>query len=134
MAYIDQAKKSELSVAVKKILARNGLKGSLSISNHTTLTLTISQGAIDFIDNCNKTCSNDLSQPMFRPITSGEMDVNVYHIDRHFTGKAQLVLNQLRAAMMKGNHDDSDVMTDYFDVGWYVRIQIGKWNKPYTLV
>jgi hypothetical protein len=22
-------------------------------------------------------------------------------------------------------------MTDYFDVGWYIDINVGKWNKPY---
>ncbi len=134
MAYIDQAKKSELSVVVKKILAKNGLKGSLSISNHSMLTLTISQGSIDFISNCNAVCSADHTQPMFRPITSGTIEVNVYHIDRHFSGRAKSVLNQLRAAMMYGNHDNSDSQLDYFDVGWYVSIRIGKWNKPYTLV
>jgi hypothetical protein len=23
-------------------------------------------------------------------------------------------------------------MTDYFDVGWYIDIKIGKWDKPYN--
>jgi hypothetical protein len=31
------------------------------------------------------------------------------------------------------NHDNSDIMTDYFDVGWYVNIYVGKWNKPYNV-
>ena len=36
--------------------------------------------------------------------------------------------------MNDGNHDRSDPQSDYFDVGWYVDVNIGKWNKPYTLV
>jgi hypothetical protein len=24
-------------------------------------------------------------------------------------------------------------MTDYFDVGWYIEINVGKWNKEYNL-
>jgi hypothetical protein len=32
------------------------------------------------------------------------------------------------------NHDNSDIMTDYFDVGWYLNINVGGWNKPYTVV
>jgi hypothetical protein len=36
--------------------------------------------------------------------------------------------------MMVGNHDRSDIQSDYFDVGWYVDINIGRWNKPYALV
>jgi hypothetical protein len=35
--------------------------------------------------------------------------------------------------MMVGNHDKSDVMTDYFNVGWYIDINIGKWDKPYKV-
>jgi hypothetical protein len=37
--------------------------------------------------------------------------------------------------MMTGNHDRSDSQTDYFDVGWYIEIQFGQWDKPHrTLV
>ena len=31
------------------------------------------------------------------------------------------------------NYDDSDSMVDYFDVNFYLHINIGKWNKPYEL-
>jgi hypothetical protein len=34
---------------------------------------------------------------------------------------------------MEGNHDNSDIQSDYFDVGWYVEVNIGKWNKAYDL-
>jgi hypothetical protein len=30
---------------------------------------------------------------------------------------------ELRDAMNSGNHDNSDIMSDYFDVGWYVSIR-----------
>jgi hypothetical protein len=43
-------------------------------------------------------------------------------------------MRELYAAMMDGNHDNSDIQTDYFDVGWYIDINIGAWNAPYTLV
>ena len=33
-----------------------------------------------------------------------------------------------------GNYDNSDVQTDYFDTGWYIDINIGSWDKPYTVV
>lgn len=29
------------------------------------------------------------------------------------------------------NYDDSDIMTDYFDVNFYLHISLGKWNKPF---
>ena len=31
------------------------------------------------------------------------------------------------------NHNNSDVQTDYFDVGWYIEINVGDWEKPYKL-
>jgi hypothetical protein len=33
----------------------------------------------------------------------------------------------IRDAMMVSNHDNSDPMTDYFDVSWYIAINVGKW-------
>jgi len=24
-------------------------------------------------------------------------------------------------------------MTDYFDVGWYISVNLGKWDKPYIV-
>lgn len=39
------------------------------------------------------------------------------------------ILNKLN----EGNHDNSDAMTDYFDVGWYAYLSVGKWDKPYML-
>jgi len=37
------------------------------------------------------------------------------------------------AVMNTGNWDKSDIQTDYFNVGWYVDVNIGKWNKPYIM-
>lgn len=31
------------------------------------------------------------------------------------------------------NYDDSDSQTDYFDVNFYLHLNIGQWNKPYIL-
>lgn len=62
------------------------------------------------------------------------IDVNPYHFQDHFTGMAKAFLLKAYNAMMDGNHDNSDSQTDYFDVGWYIDINIGKWDTPYALV
>jgi hypothetical protein len=36
--------------------------------------------------------------------------------------------------MNAGNWDKSDIQTDYFDVGWYIDVNVGRWDKPYALV
>lgn len=46
--------------------------------------------------------------------------VNEYWIDSNYDGIAKEFLQELRHAMMVGNHNNSDAMTDYFDVGWYI--------------
>ena len=73
------------------------------------------------------------SGPLFSSVDGTDSQVNNYWIDKHYEGTEQEFLNELNAAMMLGNHNNSDIMTDYFDVGWYVDINIGKWNKPYVV-
>lgn len=43
-------------------------------------------------------------------------------------------LQQIYSIANSGNHDNSDLMTDYFDVGWYVWLQVGDYNKPYQFL
>ena len=59
------------------------------------------------------------------------MDVNTYHADKAFTGICLKAIQELIKAMNTGNHNNSDIQTDYFDVGWYIYLKIGRWNKPY---
>ena len=136
MAYMSQEKKAKIAPVVKAICAKYGIKGSLKVRNHSTLCLTIKQGPIDFIGNSNRVCGNDHYQVSrgFRPNTQGYSDVNPYWFRDHYDGEALDFLSEVLTAMNAGNHDRSDIQTDYFDVGWYVDVNIGKWNKPYQLV
>lgn len=115
MAYMNQERKRELAPAIKKVLKEYGVKASLSVNNYSTLVCNIKSSKIDFLERTDR----------------DHMQVNNYYIDSHFKGKAREFLTKLNNAMNAGNHDKSDLMTDYFDVGWYVDINIGKWNKPY---
>ena len=113
MAYMSQEKKKTLAPAIKSVLKEYNMKGSIGVDNHSTLVVNLKEGHIDFGSK------ND--------------SVNTYWIDSHYKGIAQQFLNKLKDAMMDGNHNNSDIMTDYFDVGWYIDINIGKWNKEYNL-
>jgi hypothetical protein len=118
MAYVSQKDKAQLAPQIKKVLNKYGMKGSISIRHHSTLVVTIQSGSIKF----------DHSHG------DGYTQVNVYHIESHYKGKAQKFLTELLAAM-KGPDwfDKSDAMTDYFHVKHYCDINIGSWNKPYFL-
>jgi hypothetical protein len=112
MAYVSQDMKKNFTPRIKEICDRYGVKGSLSVSHGSSLVFTVASGRIDFGP-----------EPY--------IDVNVYYIDRHFDGDAKRFLNEVYAVMNEGNHNNSDAMTDYFDVGWYIDIRVGRWNKPY---
>jgi len=131
MAYMSQEKKSKIAPVVKQILAKYGVKGSLAVSNHMTLVLNVKSGPIDFIQNYNDTVGNQPGGFRLGSPAVDCVDVNPYHYQSHFSGKAKNFLKEILTAMNDGNHDRSDVQTDYFDVGFYVDVNIGKWNKPY---
>jgi hypothetical protein len=40
----------------------------------------------------------------------------------------------IKSVIDNGNFNHSDSMTDYFHVGWYTHIQLGKWDKPYQQI
>ena len=132
---MSQERKSEIAPKVKSILKKFGIKGSLSVRNHSTLSLTLKSGKIDFIANSNRVCGNDFYQVAkgFKPNTSNYDSINPYWFHEHYDGDAKAFLTEVMEAMNGGNWDKSDIQSDYFNVGWYVEVQIGKWNKPYIV-
>jgi len=123
MAYMSQEKKAKIAPAVKAILKKYNVKASLAVRNHSTLVLNVKQGPIDFINDFGN--SEDAKK--------FGIQVNPYWYHEHFAGKSKEFLTEVITAMNDGNHDRSDIQTDYFDVGWYVDVNIGQWNKPYAL-
>lgn len=122
MAYVSQELKAKLAPKIKEICKKHGVKASLAVRNHSTLVLNIKQGGIDFFgDFANEGCN-----------PKHGIQVNTYHYKSSFTGRALDFLSEVIPAMNTGNHDNSDIQTDYFDVGWYIDVNIGKWNKPYA--
>jgi murein L,D-transpeptidase YafK len=64
----------------------------------------------------------------------GYIQVNTYHIDSHYRGKAKAFLTELLAAMKGPDYfNNDDAMTDYFHRSHYTDINVGRWNKPYFL-
>jgi hypothetical protein len=135
MAHMNQEKKKTLLPGIKKVLKKYGVKATVAVRHHSTLVLNVSAGPIDFLADYNRTMkeNNERNGWDYTPETKG-FTVNTYHIESTYTGEARDFLVEVYAAMMAGNHDRSDIMTDYFDVGWYTDINIGKWNKPYVLI
>ena len=130
MAYMSQDRKKELAPAIKAWCKAYRVKATLAVRNHSTLVVNIKSGKLPFCENYFKTASEK------RPLTAQvptHIDVNPYWAHEHFTGDCKDFLVGLLERMNRGNHDNSDIMTDYFDVGWYVDVNIGSWNKPYEV-
>jgi len=114
MAYMNQEKKSKIAIALKPILKKYGVKGSLSVRNHSSIVLTLKSGKIDF--------------------GSGRDQVNPYWFHEHYEGVAKKFLTEAFKALKSADwYNNSDAMTDYFDIAYYADINVGKWNKPYVL-
>lgn len=135
MAYINQDDKAKLAPAIKAVLKKYGMKGSISIKNHSTLCVTIKSGKLDIVSNYNEVASKlprDGWQE-FKPRVA--LDVNQYWFHTHFTGKNLAFVTELFAAM-KGDmwFDKSDSMTDYFHTAYYLDVRVGTWDTPYQVI
>lgn len=120
MAYVSQEMKAQLAPAIKTILKKYGIKGSLAVRHHSTLVLNIKSGQINFEKDSVE--------------VRAYHQVNTYWTHEHYTGKAKKFFAEVIAAM-KGPEffDHSDAMTDYFHVSHYIDINLGSWNKPYIV-
>jgi hypothetical protein len=120
---MNQEKKAKIAANLKPILKKFGLKGSLSVHNHSSIVLTIKSGSIDFF--------TDSGNP--EDARKFGIQVNPYWYKDHFTGQARAALSEIVPAMYSADYyDNSDAQVDYFDTAYYVHVNVGKWNKPYV--
>ena len=116
MAYVTQEEKKVIAPVVKKILAKYGQKGTLSIRHHMELVLKLKDvaGMFKFNDEFEEKWGKD---------------INEYWFHEHYEDQPKVVkmLGELFDAL-KGEgwfcHDDS--MTDYFHRKHYVGIKVIK--------
>ena len=136
MAYMSQDRKKAIHAVVKPILVKYGMKGSMAVRHHSTLVLNLKSGPIDFAADVDRErvdimgnsprSAEDIRQKY-------NLHINPYHFQNHYTGKSLEFLTEIFAAMSNGNHDRSDIQSDYFDVGWYVDVNVGNWETPYQV-
>jgi hypothetical protein len=66
----------------------------------------------------------------------GHAQLNQFYLSREFAGNAEMCeLFEKIYSTMKGTEyfDRSDSQSDYFDLKHYIRINIGKWDKAFTV-
>ena len=132
MAYITQEQKKKIHAILKATMPKDW-KWSLSVRNHSTLTMTISQAPVDLVAICQK--KNDeyaarRGDSAYK--VNGHFEVNHYHFDESDWGYAGKVLKTALEGLHTDHYDKSDIMTDYFNVSWYVGLQVGRWDKHFV--
>jgi len=118
MAYITSEKVAEMRKEIKKVYpSKDGWKFSIRRLHGYEIAVDI------------------LASPVQMTL-KGYEQVNHYYIDKHYEDalRVKKVLNKIYSIISKGNYDKSDVMTDYFNVGWYMSINIGRWDRPFIHV
>jgi len=134
-AYMSQENKKGMVPKIKQLCQQYGVKGSLSVRHHTKVVFTIREGKVDFMGEYKPQENfryRDLeNSEMEKEKETGYIQVNEYHFKNNFTGESLEFLSKAFEILDEGNHDNSDIQTDYFDVGWYVSVNIGTWDKPY---
>ena len=74
MAYVSQEDKKKLAPAIKAVLKKYNMKGSIAVRHHSTLVVNLKAGAIDFGEYSHG---------------DGYIQVNPYWIDTHYAGVAK---------------------------------------------
>jgi len=120
MAYIDKQKTKLIREKLKKEFPRKkGWKFSVRNRDHSCIDIDIMEAPIRFHEK------NDVSlnHHNYKNYKNSEILKKIAQIaNGYFLPKEQQ------------NFDNSDPMTDYFNVGWYVRINQGKYDKDFKLI
>jgi hypothetical protein len=124
MAYFTKEMKKDLAPRIKSILKKYGMKGTLAVDNYSTLVCNIKSGKLDIIEAAG--C---------REYNREYIQVNHYWINENYDDKeVAAFLNELVDAMKGPDFfDESDAMTDYFHCSHYIRINVGRFDRPYIL-
>ena len=116
MAYISQDEKKALAPAIKAVLKKYDMKGTISIRDRMMLVVTLKSGSIDFSDV--------------------DHAIHSTSVNRLEQGVKRAFLNDLFNAMKGSDYfDESDIITDYFHCSHYVLVNVGNgYFKPFVYV
>lgn len=127
MAYFTQDMKSELVQRLKNSFP--DWKFSVSVKDASSVIVKIKSAPIDlwsnFVENVGK-------ENLYGD--NGYTSINQYYLENQFDGVALEEMQRLRSHInlegsKNANYSNSDVRSDYTDVGYYYSIKIGYSNE-----
>jgi hypothetical protein len=130
MAYMNQEKKKVIAAKLKEFMPKSW-KYSLAVRNHSTIVMTIKSAPINLVaEYVASTGMTSYTDNDGNPYAS----INTYHAeDKFLSADTQNLITKIIDTLNTDNYDNSDVMTDYFNVGHYTDLDLGKWNKGFIV-
>jgi len=119
MAYITTEEVKEIRDNIKKAFpVKEGWKFSITKEHYSKVNVYIIQAPYSMTDK-----------------EDGYESINHYHINesKTYSDKMKKDLMKIYNIISANHWDDSDAMTDYFNCAYYRSMDIGKWNKPFTV-
>lgn len=125
MAFVSQEEKKKLAPAVKAVLKKYNMKGTIAVRHHSTLVCNIKSGKLDILG----------ALPVSEYGPRDYIQVNPYWIAENYECPTVVAfLTELKAAMEGPDFFcEDDIMTDYFHRSHYTDINVGTFSKPYVL-
>jgi len=116
MAYMS----TEHAATIRNNLKKNFPNFKFSVTRHHSsgIRVSIIKSPLDF--------SKDIADSGYNYV-----QLNEYYLERYQHSE---VLKKIYQIINEGNHDNSDVQSDYFDIGFYVYMNIGDFEKPYQQI
>ena len=138
MAYISTDDVKHIRNELKKELPQ--YKFSVVRDHHSSVSISLMKGPAfndyEYFDRYNNTTTT-------ANLGDGEHhQINQYHLENFYGKENAEILGKIdsiahTAPAKNGGkvwYNDSDIMTDYFDIAYYIHISVGKWNKSYEVV
>ena len=121
MAYMSQEHKAVIAKLLKEVIPKDW-KYSLKVHHHSTLICTVYSAPVDVLGKVAEHVQ----------FNETYYNVNVYWYKDHIKDEAlREQVGKIIDVLNHDNHDNSDAMTDYFDVGHYIDLTFGTWEKPF---
>jgi hypothetical protein len=95
---------------------RQGWKFSVTLDNHSSVNVAVMEAPVTFLPEGDGYSVN------YRWL--GQRGHEYDNVE---------ILKRIVAIANKTNYDRSEPMTDYFDVGFYFDLSVGKWDKPFQV-
>lgn len=94
----------------------------------------ISESEILSIRNARNDTKEEVVEFIKQRINAPNHEINQYHLetDWELTEKGKEIAKKVLEIANKHNWDNSDPMTDYFDVNYYLTFKLGRYDKPFN--